>query len=179
MESTKQQPNRKVIITLIVVILAVVGVALAVVLSRNSETEITDSETPKIGYAIEGVTAVDEDSLQKAVDEMNKKAAEGNIALEYKNDAFSDDGKNISCYIANSLSNEYDMYIQIFSDDAMKDQLFLSGLLRPGTAFETIALEKELARGDHMVYVAFTQVEEDLETIHGQVIVTMNFHVTK
>ena len=112
------------------------------------------------------------------VDDMYKKVAEGNIALEYKNDAFSEDGENVSCYIANSLSNEYDMYIQIFADSELKDQLFLSGLLRPGTAFETIALEKKLSSGDHTVYVAFTQVEEDLATIHGQVMVTMNFHVT-
>ncbi len=138
-----------------------------------------EDETSKIGYA-EGVTVVeDPDALQKAVDEMYKNAAEGNVALEYKNDASSEDGKTFSCYIANSTANKYDMYIQMFADSELTDQLLLSGLIRPGSAFDEITLEHELETGDHTVYVAFTQVEEDLETIHAQVIVTMELHVTK
>ncbi len=134
-------------------------------------------DTPKIGYA-EGVTALDEDSLQRAVDEMYAKVEEGNIALEYRNDAFSEDGKNFECYIGNSLANEYDMYIGIYSDSTYKDELYLSGLFRPGEAFKNIELNHALEKGDHRVYVSFTQVEEDLETIHGQIMVTMDFHVS-
>ncbi len=136
-----------------------------------------DDDTPKIGYA-EGVTALDEDSLQKAVDEMYAKVDEGNIALEYRNDAFSEDGKNFECYIGNSLANEYDMYIGIYSDNTFKDELYLSGLFRPGEAFKNVELNHALEKGDHRVYVSFTQVEKDLETIHGQIMVTMDFHVS-
>lgn len=148
--------------------------------SSAEEPEDSPSETPagaKIGYA-EGVTVVeDPDALQKAVDEMYEKAAEGGIGLEYKNDAFSTDGTNFECYIANAASNKYDMYIQIFADDALTDELYLSGLLRPGTAFDKLELEHSLDTGDHRVYVALTQVEEDMATIHAQVMVTMDFHV--
>lgn len=143
----------------------------------QSEEKPEQSQTPKIGYA-EGVTVVeDPDALQKAVDEMYAKAAEGGVGLEYKNDAFSTDGLNFECYIANASNNKYDMYIQIFADEALTDELYLSQLLRPGTAFDALELERELDPGDHRVYVAFTQVEEDLATIHAQVMVTMDFHV--
>lgn len=139
--------------------------------------ESSEQQTPKIGYA-EGVTVVeDPDALQKAVDEMYEKAAEGGVGLEYQNDAFSTDGTNFECYIANAANNKYDMYIQIFADDALTDELYLSGLLRPGTAFDKLELEHSLDVGDHRVFVAFTQVEEDLATIHAQVMVTMDFHV--
>ena len=134
----------------------------------------------KIGYATEGVTAVEDgDALQKAVDEMYKKAAEGSIALEFKNTAASKDGVHFDLYLANSESNSYDMFIAIYGDNALTDQLFLSGLLRPGTAFSTITLDHALEPGTHTVYVVHTQVEEDLETIHAQVVITMEFVVTE
>ncbi len=153
--------------------------SLALTATGCKKEKETEEEKPKIGYA-EGVTVVeDPDALQKTVDEMYEKAAEGGVGLEYKNDAFSSDGEKFECYIANAAKNKYDMYIQIFADSGLTDELFLSQLLRPGTAFDNITLEHKLDPGDHRVYVAFTQVEEDLETIHAQVMVTMDFHVTK
>lgn len=145
--------------------------------SSDEPEEESASTAPKIGYA-EGVTVVeDPDALQKAVDEMYEKAAQPGIGLEYKNDAYSTDGVNFECYIANAASNKYDMYIQIFADDTLTDELYLSQLLRPGTAFDKLELNHSLETGDHRVFVAFTQIEEDLETIHAQTMVTMDFHV--
>lgn len=179
MEEKSQSKQRWLVPALLAVVILLLAVILVVVMKPKEEpVDISDGETPKIGYA-EGVTVVeDPDALQKAVDEMYKKAEEGSIALEYKNDASSEDGETFSCYIANSLSNSYDMYIQIFADAELTDELFLSGLLRSGTAFDTITLNHALNPGANLVYVAFTQVEEDLETIHAQVFVTMNFNVT-
>lgn len=133
---------------------------------------------PKLKYATEGVTYIDdENALQKAVDEMMEKAKEGTIALEYKNDAVSTNGTDFSCYIANSAKNEYDMFITIYADSTLTDQLFLSELLRPGNAFESLTLERSLEPGTHRVYVFYTQVEDDWETIHAQTAVTMDFTV--
>jgi hypothetical protein len=134
----------------------------------------------QVGYASEGVTVVDDpDALQKAVDEMYRKAQEPGVALEYRNDAFSSDGVEFSCYIANSTDNAYDMFINIYADQALTDEIFLSELLRPGQAFEKITLKHSLGAGVHTVYVAFTQVEvvDGEQQIHQQVMVTMDFHV--
>lgn len=180
MEPKTQSAKRWLIPALLGVIILLLVVVLVVVLGRRPETlsDIADGGVPKIGYA-EGVTVVnDPDALQKAVDEMYAKAAEGNIMLEYSNDATSKDGETFECYIANAAENSYDMYIQMFADQELTDQLLLTGLLRPGTAFKSITLEHPLDPGTHRVYVAFTQVEEDLATIHGQVMVTMDLTVT-
>lgn len=176
----KTQPAKRWLVPALVAVIAVLIIALFAMRScAPAETvSIQDGDVPKIGYA-EGVTVVaDPEALQKAVDEMYAKATEGNIMLEYANDAASTDGETFSCYIANAVENSYDMYIQMFADSALTDQLLLSGLLRPGTAFESITLEHSLDPGTHRVYVAFTQVEEDLATIHGQVMVTMDLTVT-
>ena len=182
MESKNQPAKQRWIVPALLVVIIVLLAALLFMRSCQAEspvTDIADNDVPQIGYA-DGVTVVeDPDALQKLVDEMYQKAAEGTIALEYKNDALSTDGTNFSCYIANSVDNKYDMYIQIFADQELTDQLLLTGLIRPGSAFDNIALEHSLDAGTHRVYVAFTQVEEDLATIHAQVFVTMDFTVSK
>ena len=98
------------------------------------------------------------------------------IALEFKNDAFSNDGKTFVCYLGNSALNEYDMYVAIYADAELTDMLYMSGLVPPGSGFEEITLDKELEEGDHRVYIAFTQME-DPKTIHAQTVYTMDFHV--
>lgn len=136
-----------------------------------------------IGYASNVVTDSPE-TLQKAVDEMYEKAAnDPGVSLEYKDTAFSSDGKNFKCYIGNSEKNAYDMFITIYEDPQMENILFLSELLRPGSRFEEITLEKTLEPGTHDVYLVHTQVqdnEEDasmLQTIHAQLATTYHLVV--
>lgn len=174
------------IVAVSAVAVAVVAVSAAVIVvttsGRRSEAETPqDNAAPRIAYATEGVTVLeDPDELSRLVREMY--ADVGNVmALEYKNDAYSEDGRNFDCYIANSASNEYDMFIAIYADPGYEELLFLSDLLRPGSAFERIELEKALDWGEHEVYVAFTQVEEadGQQAIRGQNRVTMAFHVMR
>lgn len=179
METKSQSGGQKTTVLLGAVIVLLLVVILVVVVGRRpagQEAEDSgDSGTPKLTYA-EGVTMVnDPNALQKAVDEMY--ADDGNITLEYQGSASSTDGETFSCYIANAVENDYDMFIAIYADVELTDQVYLSGLVRPGNAFDEIKLEHPLDQGTNRVYVAFTQVEEDLETIHGQVVVTMDFVV--
>jgi hypothetical protein len=134
----------------------------------------------RIGYAAEGVTIVDDaDALQKEYDEMMEAAKEKGMTLSYQNDAVSENGVDVNCYIANSIENAYDMFIAIYADDAFTDELYLSQLLRPGTAFNSIQLNRKLEPGVHTVYVVYTQVvvEDDEQKIHDQNIVTLDIHV--
>lgn len=132
----------------------------------------------KIGYA-EGVTVTENpNALQDTFDEMVEKAKEGYITLEFKNTARSTDGLNFSCYLANADKNTKDAFFAIYADSALTDELYLSGLLRPGTAFDQLTLNHDLPKGTNTVYVVQTQVEEDLETICGQMSFTMDFVVS-
>lgn len=148
---------------------------------KSVQEDTTDNSGGlKLGYASEGVTAVEDgDSLQKAYDEMVEKVKEGMIAIEMRNDAISTDGIHFSCYIANSVQNSTDMFLAIYADAELNDLLFLSELLRPGTAFESLTLEHSLEPGTHQVYVVQTQVKDDLETIQAQTAFTMDFTVTE
>lgn len=99
------------------------------------------------------------------------------MALEYNGSAHSEDGKTFFCYIANAQENQYDMYIDVYSDATLENEIYLSGLFSPGTGLQEVTLDEPLESGAHTVYVAFTQVEDDRSTIHNQVVVTMQFEV--
>ena len=146
--------------------------------STPSETETTNPGAVRIEYA-EGTVAVESpDAFQERVDQMLEDAQK-TIGLQFKNDAYSDDGLNFDCYIANPTRNERDMFLAIYADLELTEQVFLSGLVAPGPAFERITLERPLPEGDHTVYVAFSQVEEldGQQTMRAQALVTMDFHV--
>lgn len=176
--SQNQKPalsNKVVIGAAAVVVAAVVGVG-AYVASHNN------TDAPAIGYSADAKVMLDQNSLQAAFDEAMKNAAEGNVGLKYRNDAHSKNGTDFECYIVNSESNVYDMFLTIFADQELTDQVFLSGLVPPGSGFENITLEHALEKGDHTVYVVLTQVDTSEETgeqvIKNQITHTMDFHVT-
>lgn len=173
----KSSSSNKLVIVLVLLILVIIAAAAAIIFTMNGKKD----DGLKVGYATEAKVLLDEDSLQAAVDEAWKNAEEGNVALQYQNDAFSSDGKTFSCYIANAPENLYDMFLTIYADEGMTDQIFLSELVPPGSGFEEITLEHALDTGDHTVYVAVTQVDSDKETgeqvIKNQVVHTIAFHV--
>ncbi len=144
-------------------------------------------EDGRIGYASEGVVAPDPETLQAQGDKMMEQAKEPGVALEYKELAVSDNGQDFQCYIANSEDNTYDMFITIYADQALTDELFLSELLRPGTRFENITLSRKLDPGEHKAYVVYTQVQDEeqpdssqyIQTIHAQVATTITLIVNE
>lgn len=174
-KKTSAKSNKTIIAAAGIVAAAIVGVGVFVATRSQSNNDLT------IGYAAEASVMLDQNSLQAAFDEAMRNAAEGNVGLQYKNDAFSDNGTDFECYIVNSDTNIFDMFLSIFADAEMTDQLFLSGLVPPGSGFENITLEHALDPGDHTVYVVLTQVETNEETgeqvIKNQITHTMDFHV--
>lgn len=180
------QPKKRLSpLTLVLIIIIVLLLAVAAFLAvskfggKEPGTEsLGDASTPLIGYE-EGVTVVDDaGALQKAVDDMYEKAKEEGVPIEYQNGASSTDGENFSCYIANPAKADYDIFLTIFSDAELTDQLYLSKLIPPGSAKREVKLDRPLSPGTHRVYVVYTQVEDDHATIHQQVVVTMDFTVT-
>lgn len=172
----KSSSSNKLVIVLVLLIVVIIAAAAVIIFTMNKK-----DDGMKIGYATEAKVMLDEDSLQAAVDEAWKNAQEGNVALQYQNEAFSSDGKTFSCNIVNAPENLYDMFLTIYADQELTDQIFLSQLVPPGSGFEEITLDHALDPGDHTVYVAVTQVDIDEATgeqvIKNQVMHTIIFHV--
>lgn len=176
--STTTKKSSKMVLIVILAVVAVVSVGAAAYLLLSSGK---DEGGQTIGYATEAKVMLDQDALQAAMDEAIANSRGPNVALQYKNNAYSDDGTHFTCYIVNSADNLYDMYLTIFADAELTDQIFLSGLVPPGSGFEEIELEHELETGDHRVFVVVTQVttgEDGSQAIRRQVTHTMDFHVS-
>ena len=143
---TKQtaSSNKKVIAVAAIIVAVVIVAAIAAVVWFTR-----DSDDGKIQYATEATVMLDQDSLQAAMDKAMENAREGNISLLYKNNAYSEDGTNFSCYIVNSALNTYDMFITIFAD----------------AVYVALTQVKENEDGE--------------QVIHKQVVHTMDFHVTQ
>ena len=165
--SEAKRKSPKAIIAAVCVVAVVAG---GVGLYASGVIGPKEEDDGGVRYAAEGVMILEDTGGIYDVLEPNS------IALEFKNDAFSNDGKTFACYLGNSALNEYDMYVAIYSDAELTVLLYMSGLVPPGSGFEEITLDKELEKGDHRVYIAFTQME-DPKTIHAQTIYTMDFHV--
>jgi hypothetical protein len=157
----------------LVVVIAAAAVVVTVLNNQDDDSGI--------GYSMDAQVLVTQEEIDKAAEEALANANSGDIALSYQNDAFSNDGTNFECRILNSTGNIYDMFLTIYADVEMTDELFLSQLVPPGSGFENITLEHPLDEGDHRVYVGLTQVDRDEETgeekVVNQVFYTMDFHV--
>jgi hypothetical protein len=159
----------------------VIAVLSAVVMLLSGCAKKTESSENKliIGYA-EGVTAVeDPNAFSNMLDQAYEDSQQSGIALEYKNVAYSSNGFDFSCYFANALDNQYDMFIAVYADDALTDQVFLSELIRPGSAFDHITLTHALPPGTNKCTVAFTQIEvvDGEQMIRDQALIGVEFHV--
>jgi len=190
-DEKKDSKSKVIIIVLIIVIVLMIGggVTAFLLLSNGSntgngepaittqaqETAETTKNPLKLDYD-DAAVALDEDSLQKQFEELQKNA-EGNISLEYKNYAISKDGKEFECYLANSELNTEDMFIAIFTDASMEEQVYLSGLLRPGTVIENFTSEINVEKGEHSFVVMFTSVSDDHETMTSQIAVELKVTV--
>lgn len=179
---TKKLLDKRLIAVIVGLVLVIAVLCFFLFFRSDDPTTINDGDTPKIGYASEAKVMLDQDSLQAAMDAAMENAQDGNVSLMYKNNAYSKNGTDFECYIVNSTANKYDMFLTIYADESLTDQLFLSGLVPPGSGFENITLDHALEPGNHEVVVAVTQVDTDengQQVIENQVMHTMDFHVTQ
>lgn len=173
----KRPLDKRLVAVIVGLILVIMAMAFFLIFRREPSDDAN-----RVGYASEATVMLDQNALQAAMDEAMRNANDKNIALLYRENAYSENGTDFSCYIVNSASNKYDMFLTIYADAAMTDQVFLSGLVPPGSGFEEITLEHALDPGDHTVTVVVTQVADDEngeQVIKNQVAHTMEFHVTE
>lgn len=176
-ENKKSSKAIIILLIIIIVLLLAGGVTAVVLLTRDNgdQPEKLDASGGIIHYD-EAAVALDEDSLRSQFEDAAK-AAEGTMALKYQSEARSSDGTNFSCYIGNSEANEYDMYANIYLDEALTEQVLLTGLIPPGSGIQEFESEIPLSPGTYETVLVLTQVEDDHSTFHAQVMVTLTLVV--
>lgn len=177
-DNAPKKPVNKLIIAIISAVVVVAIVVVVFIMINGKEDDKKEEETSKkvIGYEA-NVVANEDDDLQSLVDDMIQKAQEGSISLEFKNTAYSSDGEKFSCYIANSIKNNYDMFLTLYKDVTYENEMYLSGLIPVGSAIEGFTVDEKLEKGEYDMVLVVTQVKDDHETLHNQVSVALKLIV--
>lgn len=190
-ENTTQKDEKKekkkfliiIIIGIIIIILLILAL-IFVIMRENQEKENSDPinqhfQDGKLQYD-KAAIILDQDALQQAFNEMYEKVEDGYISLSHKNQAVSSDGKSFQCYIQNNIDNKYDLFVNIYKDETAQEQLYLSGLIPPGSGIDHFESEVKLEPGTYDALLVVTQVEDDHETIRdGQLFLTLHLTVTQ
>lgn len=127
----------------------------------------------------------DPERLAEAVAKLYESAADEGVGVEYKNEAFSLDGQQFACYIGNPITSHFPLFITVYGDDEYQEELYVSGLLKPGQAFNQITLSRALTEPVSTLPVCYTQVFEphtgtndtDEFAIRAQAVITLNFNI--
>lgn len=178
---TKKSSNKTIVIILIIIImlLLVGGGAAAFVLINNANSgESSDSEAlgaGGIGYETNvGMVKPNEDLAEKL-----KEGTEDRIPLHFSTNAISSDGENFKCVLGNPDGARYDIYFDLYADADCTEQLYLSGLIAPGTQLEGFVSKQKIPEGTHDAVLVVTQVEDDHKTLHLQTMVVLTLNVTQ
>lgn len=178
-KETKKSSKTVIILLIIIIVLLLAGGVTAVILltrDNGEQTEKLDASGGIIHYD-EAAVALDEDSLRAQLEDAQKKAEEGQMALRYQKTAYSSDGTNFICDIGNSTANSYDMYINIYKDPELTEQVLLTGLIPPGSGIKEFESEIPFRPGTYETTLVLTQVEDDHSTFHAQLMVTLELVV--
>lgn len=169
----KKSSKTVIILLIIIILLLLIGGAIGAffLLKKDDAPLPDDGGNFKIQYD-EAAVALDEDALKKQFGDAQKKAEEGQIALRYKNIAYSNDGVHFSCDIGNSTANTNDLYFNIYTDTSFEEQILLTGLVPPGQGITEFESEIPFEPGTYDAVLIFTRVADDQSTILGQAKVT-------
>lgn len=173
LEKEKSNNKKKVVLTIVIILLLGVIAFLVWYILRPQEEEADTSDIDVFEYDTTAV-ALDEESLQKAVDAL--RAKDGTMALEMKATARSSDGQNFTCKLSNSLRNNYDMFMVIYLDET-QEELYRSGLIPTGKMIDKFTTNRKLDPGEYECTIVYNQVEDDHATVHAQVNIGLTLSV--
>ena len=191
---TKKVKRQKTIIILLVIIIIILIICKIIIIihcvTNHTQTtsgisgissvivpeDVKDNNPLRLKHE-GGAMAIDETSLQDLVDDLLK-TPPGYISLNFRNTAISKDGEHFDCFIANDPSNNFDVFLTLYSDATRTDQLYLSGLISPGEAIYTFRTERTLDYGmyDQCVLV-ISEVSEDGTQLISQTNIALTLQV--
>jgi hypothetical protein len=182
LEKEKSNTKLKVVFALVIVaLLAVIGVLV------YKLTHIPEPEMPQVQETVppadnlfdydNSAVAIDEDSMSRALTDLAEKVKDGNMSLEMKTSAASNDGVNFACKLANPPENRYDMFMTLYLDDT-GEELYKSGLIPLGMEIGNFTINRKLDPGTYEATLVYTQVNDDKATVHASVNVGLTLEVS-
>lgn len=167
-EKKKNKALVPILLIILIVVIVAVGIIVIKLLTKEDDKPTTSGNWIGIGY--------EQNATILTSGEIAYSQPEG-IAVRFNPLAVSADGENFECEIANSYGNTLDMYLDIYVDLVDMEEIYLSGLMRPGEGITHFKTNRVMPKGTYDVVLVLTLVEDDHQTIHSQSNVALTLYV--
>lgn len=176
-EETKSSNKKIIIILIIIIVLLLAGGAVFFIMNNNrSGTESDTTSGKQIPLEI-NAGVLTGDKLKEWNESVLRDMEDTQIPMVFSPTAISKDGKNFSCEIGNPPGAKYYMYLDMYSDTTLSEEIYLSGLLDAGQGITTFQTNKTFPKGETDIVLVFTTVREDRQTIVAQTMVYLTLQV--
>lgn len=177
----KKNSGKKTIIILLVIIIALLvlgGAVLIFALNRSDKESGSQSESTGKQIPLEMTAGVlSPDKLKEWNEQALKNMEDNQIPIIYAPTANSADGVNFKCDIGNPEGAKYYMYLDLYSDATLSEEVYLSGLIEPGKGITSFTTNKAFPKGETDAVLVFTTVRDDMKTIVAQTMVVLTLSV--
>ncbi len=178
MTEEKKSSNKTVIIILIIVIiLLLAGGATFFILNANNKPSESESTGGKQIPLEVNAGVVSPDKVKEWNEQAIKEMQDNEIPMIFSPTATSTDGVNFECEIGNPPGAKYYMYLDLYSDVSLEEEVYLSGLLEPGKGITSFSTSKTFPKGETDAVLVFTTVRDDQKTIVAQTMVYLTLQV--
>lgn len=175
----EKKSSKKLIIILIIVIVLLVAGGTAFALVMNAKNKPAESETTSKKQIPLEVNAgvMNPDQLAEWNESVLAEMEDYEIPVAFSPTATSEDGENFTCEIGNPPGAKYLMYLDMYSDATLEEEVYLSGLLEAGQGITSFKTSKKFSSGETDIVLVFTTVQDDRATIVAQTMVALTLVV--
>lgn len=179
-EEEKKSSNKKIIIILIIIIvLLLVGGAVFFIMNNKSGKEGEESTSGKQIPLEVNAGVVNPDHMKEWNESVLAEMEDNQVPIIYSPTATSADGENFSCEIGNPEGAKYYIYLDMYSDTTLSEEVYLSGLLAPGQGITSFKTNRAFPKGETDIVLVITTVRDDRATIVAQTMVVLTLQVSE
>lgn len=179
MPEKKKSSNLIIIVLLVIVILLLVVGCVVLLMMRNDGSDESGNAPVSARQIPLEITAgvLSGDTLADWNEQALKEAQDTQIPVSYSPTANSADGVNFLCNIGNPPGAKYYMYLDLYSDTSLEEEVYLSGLIEPGKGITSFKTNRAFPEGETDAVLVLTTVQEDQQTIVAQTMVYLTLVV--
>lgn len=177
-EEKKSSNNKIVIILIIVIVLLVAGGVTFFILNGKKPAESGTTSGKQIPLEV-NAGVLNPDKMKEWNESVLAEMEDYQIPIAFSPTAISQDGENFSCEIGNPPGAKYYIYLDMYSDTTLSEEVYLSGLLEPGQGITTFKTNRAFPKGETDIVLVISTVQDDRETMVAQTMVALTLQVAE
>lgn len=176
MAEEKKSSNKRVIIILIVVIVLILAGAAFFFIKSGAFDKDSMPGSKEIPLEV-NAGVLTGDKLKEWNESVLAEMEDNEIPVTFSPTATSTDGVNFSCEIGNPPGAKYYIYLDMYSDTSLREEVYLSGLLAPGQGIFNFTTNRAFPKGETDIVLVITTVQDNRTAIVAQTMMVLTLQV--